>query len=253
MRCFRKVGAENNCFSSTSCSIKKLNCAKFHLLVYDNDRLSTKTFELINLDESKDDDFIKMNYNDDFIPHYELIYSKLCTHNEKGLVILHGLPGSGKTSLIKQLAKKIPDKRFIFITPQTSNLLGSPSFISYLLEVPNSVLILEDAESILMSNNNSSAISNLLNITDGLLSDVLNIQLIITFNIEVELANFSFIRAARLIDKFCFGPLTQEKTTNLLKQLGHQNERNESLTLSDIYNYEDVLDLKEEQKLGYKY
>lgn len=48
----------------------------------------------------------------------------------------------------------------------------------------DSVLIVEDAENIIMDRrqNSSSSVSNLLNISDGLLADFLNVQLVFTFN-----------------------------------------------------------------------
>ena len=60
----------------------------------------------------------------------------------------------------------------------------NPEFIDLLIDNPNAVLIIEDAENIIMDRkiNNNSSVSNLLNISDGLLSDCLNVQIICTFN-----------------------------------------------------------------------
>ena len=60
----------------------------------------------------------------------------------------------------------------------------NPDFIELLINNPNTVLIIEDAENIVMDrkHSQSSSVSNLLNISDGLLADFLNVQLICTFN-----------------------------------------------------------------------
>jgi len=45
---------------------------------------------------------IGMNYGLDFVPVFNKIIKKLSIDNEKGLVLFHGLPGTGKTSLLKK-------------------------------------------------------------------------------------------------------------------------------------------------------
>ena len=51
----------------------------------------------------------------------------------------------------------------------------------------DAILILEDAESALQKRDGrSGAVSNILNLTDGLLSDCLNISIVATFNTETK-------------------------------------------------------------------
>jgi len=40
---------------------------------------------------------IEDNYNDDFLPVHQTILDRLRKKNDKGLVLLHGKPGTGKT------------------------------------------------------------------------------------------------------------------------------------------------------------
>ena len=46
----------------------------------------------------------------------------------KGLVLLHGLPGTGKTSYIRYLIRQL-DKEVIFIPPNMAYALTNPDFI----------------------------------------------------------------------------------------------------------------------------
>ena len=46
---------------------------------------------------------IEDNYNNDFIEIHQTIYKRLSKKNGKGLVLLHGKPGTGKTSYIRYL------------------------------------------------------------------------------------------------------------------------------------------------------
>jgi len=50
---------------------------------------------------------IKKYYNDDFEEVDEKIITRLNKPNDKGLVLLHGKPGTGKTSYIRYLSKKV--------------------------------------------------------------------------------------------------------------------------------------------------
>jgi hypothetical protein len=56
------------------------------------------------------------NYNDDFLSIHKLIYKRLSKLNDKGLVLLHGKPGTGKTSYIRYLISSIK-KNVIFLPP----------------------------------------------------------------------------------------------------------------------------------------
>jgi hypothetical protein len=76
-----------------------------------------------------------------------------------------------------------------------------PDFKDLLIDNPNTVVIVEDAENIIMDRrtSGSSAVSNLLNISDGLLADFLNVQLICTFNSSVIMVDSALMRKGRLI------------------------------------------------------
>ena len=78
----------------------------------------------------------------------------------------------------------------------------------------------KDAESIISSreNSRSNTVSNLLNLSDGLLSDCLNIQIICTFNIPICEVDNAFLRAGRLLGAYEFKPLCIDKATQLIKK-----------------------------------
>jgi hypothetical protein len=84
-------------------------------------------------------------------------------------------------------------------------------FIPLLMEYPNSVLIIEDAEAVIEERhgNTNGTVANLLNISDGLLSDCLNIQLLCSFNTNLSNIDKALLRKGRIIKqfglrKFCF-------------------------------------------------
>ena len=118
-------------------------------------------------------------YEDDFKEVDELIRKRLLQKNDKGIVLLHGMPGTGKTTYLRYLVGKIK-KRVLFLPPSMADNLMNPEFVELLISNPNTVLIIEDAENIIKDrkHSNESSVSNLLNISDGLLADFLNVQLI---------------------------------------------------------------------------
>ena len=197
---------------------------------------------------------IEDNYNDDFKPIHNTILSKLNQDNQKGVVILHGKPGTGKTNYIRYLITSI-QKNIIFLPPNMAASMVNPEFINILTENINSVLVIEDAENILIDRktNGGSPVSALLNIADGLLSDCLSIQIVCSFNTDISKIDTALLRKGRLIGKYEFNELTAEKSQALSNKLGFKTTITEPMTLAAIYNQEDM-DFSEEKRksIGFK-
>lgn len=184
---------------------------------------------------------IAKNYNDDFLPVYNDIVNFLNTR-ESGLVILHGEKGSGKTSMIRHFITNIP-KQYTLIPNSIIHRLGSPEFMTYMVNNKDCVYILEDCEQVLIkreeSQNSLSAISTILNMSDGLMSDIFNVKFICTFNADIKNIDEALLRKGRCFANYEFKPLCLEKTNALLNSLGY-GKSNIPLTLANIYNYNAV-------------
>jgi hypothetical protein len=72
--------------------------SKIFLLVNTTLGMETKSLKI-----SKPKLNIADNYNDDFKEIHQIILKRLLKKNDKGLVLLHGKPGTGKTSYIRYL------------------------------------------------------------------------------------------------------------------------------------------------------
>lgn len=92
---------------------------------------------------------IEDNYNDDFQEIHKNIYKRLSKNNDKGLILLHGKPGTGKTSYIRYLISSVK-KRVIFLPPNMANAITNPDLLSVLIDNPNSIFVIEDAENIVI-------------------------------------------------------------------------------------------------------
>lgn len=200
---------------------------------------------------------IERDYNDDF-PHEDAKIRKFIeTEDKSGLVLLHGTRGTGKTSYIKNLLTSYPDKRFVFITPEIVELIGTPQFNSFLGTLEGHIFIVEDCETVItnrMSTHNHSGVSTILNMTDGLMGDSVSTKFICTFNTDIRNIDSALLRKGRLVSKYEFKPLTLDKTKNLLKYIMENKQDDDSefkitqedidnvtegMSLADIYNFID--------------
>ena len=88
----------------------------------------------------------------------------------------------------------------------------------------------------------------LLNITDGVIADVLGIKLICTFNTSLAKIDKALLRKGRLSLKYEFKKLTKDKVANIL---GHSVDKD--MSLAEIYNIEEENDFskKIQKKIGF--
>ncbi len=205
---------------------------EINLIVQARNRLELKAMETkrtkLNLD---------LFYEDDFKETDEIIRKRLGAKNDKGIVLLHGLPGTGKTTYLRYLVGKIK-KRVLIVSPSVADDLMNPEFIELLISNPNTVLIIEDAENIIMDRRQSSrsSVSNLLNISDGLLADFLNVQLVCTFNTSIATVDSALTRKGRLIAAYEFGKLGIGKAQQLSDHFGFDTIIDRPMTIAEIAN-----------------
>ncbi|MDR2887164.1 MAG: ATP-binding protein [Bacteroidales bacterium] len=206
------------------------------LLVMREHGLSTETMDIANPRLSIED-----NYNDDFMPVHQTITARLRRKSDKGLVLLHGKPGTGKTSYIRHIIATTR-KPVIFLPPNMAASVTDPGLINVLIDYPNSIFVIEDAENIIIDRNSSgsSSVSALLNLADGLLSDCLNIQIVCSFNTDISRVDSALTRKGRLIAKYEFLELEARKAQALSKRLGFSSAITSPMTLAAVYNQNDT-------------
>lgn len=199
---------------------------------------------------------ISDNYGEEFIKIHNKIINELNDPLGKGLVLLHGIPGTGKTSYIRHLCREIK-KEIIFLPPFLAENISGPDFIPFLLDHTNSILIIEDAEKVVLDRegdgSNRQSVANLLNMTDGILSDCLSIQILATFNTTRDRIDKALLRKGRLIAEWKFDALDVDHSNRLLKKLGKDFTTTVPMTLTEIYNLEEELNVvQKETKIGFK-
>lgn len=197
---------------------------------------------------------VKSHYNDDF--NYDKV-TNFIHSEESGLIVLFGTPGTGKTYVLRNLCQTNPEKKFYFMDKSTFEYISSDSLINFLLSnsVKDSVFVLEDCETLLADRmtTGNHLLSTILNLSDGILGDGLNIKFICTFNADITKLDKALLRKGRLKYKYEFKELTPKKTKALAKELNKKIPEGESLTVAEIYNWdeENGTENDENKKIGF--
>lgn len=207
------------------------------------------------------------------IPDLELYYGNrlhekhthfveaLNAENRAGLFIFHGVTGSGKTNYIRYLINCTKQElTYIFYPISLLRDITSPDLITFLSDYQNSVLIIEESEDSVQDRDrfeaDKASIANLLNVSDGLLSDVLNLKIICTFNTDIRNLDRALLREGRLLGIHRFDRITAEQANKIaeLNELPKHFEK--PTTLAEIFNRslnEDLSDFAEPKHVGFQH
>lgn len=187
----------------------------------------------INLPETFD---IELNYGEEFVKINKKIIKSL-HENHSGLYMLHGVPGTGKTTYIRYLASVLK-KDVIFFPTSFIDEITNPAILNLLRKKQDCILILEDAEKALTKRSLSdqpSLVSTLLNMTDGILGDVLKLNVIVTYNCDRQDIDEALLRKGRLKAEYSFRGLNKQNAEKLIKKLKLDIDAINNMTLADIF------------------
>lgn len=195
------------------------------------------------MEHKTDYTFTEDNYNEDFPAFYKNLENQLKT-NKTGLYLFYGEAGTGKSSAIRQLISDT-DRKVVFVPPQMINCLASPDFTDLVLNsLKGSILVIEDAEKALMKResedgfHNSELVSTILNLTDGLYSDLAHISIIATYNCDRNLIDPALLRKGRLRSEYHFKKLSVDRCQKLMDALENDIDVEDEMTLAEIFNHE---------------
>ena len=210
-------------------------------------------FEPIKL-ETHDNMDIELNYGNKFKEIHDIVTQRL-TEKPSGLYMFHGEPGTGKTTYIKYLAGNI-NRNFIYIpTNMLEYFTTDPNSLSVLLKKPNSVLVLEDAEKAILKREgggSSCSVSSLLNLSDGIMSDIMKTAIVLTYNCPKQDIDEALRRKGRLQVDYEFDLLSKKDAIALAESLKYPTEIIEeeikgNMSLADIYNLKTKVDFFEKK------
>ncbi|HMY68357.1 MAG TPA: AAA family ATPase, partial [Leptospiraceae bacterium] len=173
---------------------------------------------------------LDMHYGEGFTEKFHRLLVERLKTRSNGIVLFHGSPGTGKTFYIRRVIRELynlPDKKIIIVPNTFVKDIATPEFFNFLYSYIQDnfvslVLVIEDAENILKkrsSRNSFEAISNILNMTDGLLNDFVHIQIVATFNTELENIDTAILRHKRLLARKEFQRLGLDAAKKLAKSV----------------------------------
>lgn len=190
-----------------------------------------------------DENIVNTNYNDSFRETWDLTINAI-DNDERGLILLHGVPGSGKSHVLKQIIARGGTRKIVYIPSYLATSLSDPSFIGFVRkQMSNAVLVIEDGEDVLVSREIASnpAVTNILQISDGILGDALNMLIISTFNTDLSRIDEALQRKGRMIAEYEFKELEIGKAEALVDSLfGEDNGLvlPKELTLANLFTLE---------------
>ncbi len=170
-----------------------------------------------------------------FIKDFDTYISRFI-ESRSNILILKGDPGTGKTSLIRQIILALGKEAHI--TYDASVLSNDVSFAHYMCNDDAGAFIIEDADMLLDSRSEgNSMVSRFLNVGDGLIR-LKNKKLIFSTNLKnLNDIDSALIRPGRCFDITEFRALTRAeaevaaKSRNIILPAGKQN-----FTLAEIFN-----------------
>jgi hypothetical protein len=192
---------------------------------------------------------LDLNYGHGFAKFHNELMGRFLNES-KGLVLFHGEPGTGKTYYIRHLLRSMSNnnKIVIYMPPNMVDHLVEPGFMTFIsTQVEHYsrqgrfvVLLIEDAEPLLAKRQEGiriQGVTNLLNMTDGLLNDMLNLQIICTFNVDLKKLDSALLRPGRLIARKEFKALSELDANLLAQRLGIKHHFKKPATLGEIYSF----------------
>jgi hypothetical protein len=225
--------------------VKKPDEPCFYLLRLDGTGFSTE--RIFNQSPMMDEESLQLCYGADSFTWMN-DFAKQTQAKPGGITILDGPPGTGKSTLIAQLMRRLNQTHVFYVLSVAQHeSLSHPSMVGFWQQQSRrnpdavKVIILEDAEKILLQrrSDNDEAVSALLNIADGLIGQMLRVHVLCTLNQGLEHLDPAILRPGRLRSYRYVGLLSRNEAEKLAAKHSSPfvaDEKQDQYTLAEIFN-----------------
>jgi hypothetical protein len=182
----------------------------FYMLRFDCGEFFAERIE--NVPDDPGDDFLRLCYGEDILSWMGQ-FNERTSARAGGLTILEGAPGTGKTSLLSVMMRRLARSHVFYVLPVAQDdALSSPEMVPF-WQAQNKrhrdrvkVIVIEDAESLLWprAGDGDQAVSAVLNIADGFLGRMLRLHLACSVNAPMSQLDPAVTRPGRLINHRVF-------------------------------------------------
>ena len=219
----------------------------FYMLRLDSDRFSTE--RVLNQSPAMDEEGMRLCYGADSLEWIN-DFAQKTQSKAGGITILDGPPGTGKSTLIAQLMRRLYETHvFYVLSVGQHEYLSQPGMVGFWQRQSRrnpdavKVVILEDAEKILLQrrSDNNEAVSALLNIADGLIGQMLRVHVLCTLNQGMEHLDPAILRPGRLRSYRYVGLLSRDEARKLAVKYGSSflpDPSRDQYTLAEVFHPE---------------
>jgi hypothetical protein len=186
------------------------------------------------------------NYDSASLDDFDHVVSEFANSSPCGrFVLLDGQPGTGKTHLVRGLATAAQRAVFLIVPSTLAGQMGRPDVVDVLLGLRKSsregapiVVVVEDADSCLVPRqaDNANAMAEILNATDGILGEALNLRVVATTNAKHCEIDPALLRSGRTCRRIELHPLRPDHACRVFERLtGVPRVFDAPVPLADIY------------------
>ncbi len=191
---------------------------------------------------------IEMNYLPETIDKAKEFVS-LCKTKKHGIFVLNGPVGTGKSYLIKAILSELKTTRNgIVCSPPVEFLTQAGLLNTVVYNFKKSLIIFEDIGELVAIDSASryeNARANLLNISEGLMSILLDGIFVISFNYDIDKIDPAILRPGR-----CLGHITTNKLPyKQVKNLINFEVPEKSYSLAEVYEMKNSGKMPENKKI----